>query len=154
MIPNLDGLSGILRAAARDEVEGFNQDYHFGLLIEDFTPGLDLSGIAESALGFDEGLAAKPLPAITRGWFIDPSTGEQVLRFVHSTGTQIWGFDGTDVPFTVYGMWLAIGDGDGATYPGDLRATYKFPTPIEVTSTQQAINLPPIEFRMLPGSIV
>lgn len=108
------------------------------LIMEAFTPGENLV-VADLTLATFA--TSTPLLAGTgtQQEGIDPQTGAQIITIKPPAGGWYWETTaGTNLPQTIYGYALLTND------LSTLLAVAALPTPINLTETNQEINLPPL----------
>lgn len=121
---------------------------HAHLIKEPFTPDNSTDFTTLTEADFD-GYAALGAGTGVQQQFSDPVTGRLVVQMKEPAGGWHWQTTGvTNLPQTIYGVVLTNTD-DDETFGAVL-----FDTPITLTGTGQAIDVPFLRFEFIPPVLV
>jgi len=117
------------------------------LIKEPFTPSPDLVFGDLVEADFDAYGRIEAVPG-SQQFSTDPANGDALLQLVPPVGGWRWE-TGSDFSFpqTIYGFVICKSGGD------DLFASELLPTPITLTTAEQALVLPVVQLRLRNGSI-
>lgn len=145
MIPTntiLNALQGLL--AADTGTLAAVTALHVHLLKAPFTPGKTTDFTALTAATFT-GSAAKAAGTGTQQKFADPITGELIVQIQEPAGGWHWqATAGTGLPEVIYG-YAVTDTADTVTYGSAL-----LPSPVTITNTGDAVDIPYIRFGFVP----